>query len=120
MFPGAYPETIAVSAYDTFGTEAWFSNTGPETDLMAPGVNVVSTLPNNRYGSLSGTSMATPHVTGVVALMMAAAEKRNKVMTPDDVRTILVANSANGVIDLVAALKAVDSLPRKGGSLLPW
>jgi subtilisin len=47
------------------------SGRGPEIDLCAPGVDILSTLPNNEYGKLSGTSAACPHVSGVAALTWA-------------------------------------------------
>ena len=71
-FPGDYHEVIEIGAVDINGVLAPFSNTNPEVDILAPGVHVLSTYLNNAYAYLDGTSMATPHVTGAMALLKAA------------------------------------------------
>lgn len=73
-YPAAYnlPNIISVAATDHNDQLASFSNYGlVSVDLGAPGVNILSTLPGNSYGQLSGTSMATPHTSGVCALIKA-------------------------------------------------
>jgi subtilisin family serine protease len=69
QFPGVYPEVIAVAALDQRDRKATFSNFGGNVDVSAPGVNIWSSLPDNIHGFLNGTSMATPHVAGVAALV---------------------------------------------------
>jgi len=76
-YPAAYPEVVAVSATDSNDNIAWFSSRGPQIAIGAPGVAVTQqTICNNGkdkceiFGTFNGTSMASPHVAGVAALLV--------------------------------------------------
>ncbi len=84
-YPAKYDSVVAVAASDSNDKRASFSSTGSEVELIAPGVSVLSTIPGDKYGTKSGTSMASPHVAGVAALVWAA----DSVLTNIEIRQIL-------------------------------
>jgi subtilisin family serine protease len=82
--PAIYPETFTVAATQASDSLASFSSRGPvirdgsgrrKPDISAPGVDVRSSYRGNSYALMGGTSMATPHVAGVAALLLSAAPR---------------------------------------------
>jgi subtilisin family serine protease len=91
QYPAVYPEVIAVAATDQNDKRASFSNYGTKVDVSAPGVNTYSTFPDDTYAFLDGTSMASPHVTGLAALI----RSRNMSLTNTQVRSIIESTCDN-------------------------
>lgn len=133
FYPGCMPEVVAVGATTPMGTIATYTSHGTWVDVSAPGgysdagekYEVLSTLPNNSYGYMEGTSMACPHVSGVAALIL--SKYGNKNFSNETLRTLLttsvnriyfesqeVANEfkgkcGSGVIDAYKALQGNES-----------
>ena len=124
----SYEAVIAVAALTSTGGLASFSNYGATTvDIAAPGSAINSTLPGNTYGSYSGTSMATPHVTGAVALYAAAypnasaAQMRQAILgTARPTASVSGLTATGGRLDVAAALNVAPpvGISITGGSIV--
>ncbi|WHY55238.1 S8 family serine peptidase [Peribacillus simplex] len=78
VYPAAFSHVISVAATDSRDRRPSYSNYHSTVDIAAPGDDILSTLPYGRYGWMSGTSMATPMVAGVAALIWSNEPKLNK------------------------------------------
>ncbi|MFS4460737.1 S8 family serine peptidase [Bdellovibrio sp. HCB2-146] len=123
MYPAnnGFPNSITVAASGASDAKPSWSNYGTATvHVSSPGENIMSTLPNNKYGNLSGTSMATPLVSGLVALMKA----QDPSLTGAQVRAILQTTGAKVSIETacncrVDAFEAVDAVISKKMVVVP-
>ncbi|WP_312964904.1 S8 family peptidase [Stenotrophomonas indicatrix] len=133
--PANCPNVIAVAATTSAGARASFSNYGTGIDISAPGQSILSTLNSGTttpgsasYASYNGTSMAAPHVAGVVALMQSVAPSP---LSPAQVESIIKSTArplpgacsggcGAGIIDADAAVTAAinGTTPNPGGTVL--
>jgi thermitase len=117
----ALPNVVSVAAVDAAGNLAWFSNFGAQSvHLAAPGVDIVSTYLGGAYESLSGTSMATPHVSGVAALVAG----REPSLSLSELRTRLLSTvkplaSLNGLLQSPGIVSAANALTNARQPLPP-
>ncbi|WP_336361895.1 S8 family serine peptidase [Halalkalicoccus salilacus] len=108
LYPAAYEEVIAVSATDRSNDIARFSSTGPEVELAAPGVNVLSTTLGGGTGEKSGTSMASPHVAGAGGQLMdngyTNREARTRLRDTAEDIGLSSTEQGHGLVNVAAAL----------------
>ncbi|WP_022794977.1 S8 family peptidase [Marinococcus halotolerans] len=110
-YPARYDSVMAIGSIDRYEDRSSFSSVGEELEVMAPGSSITSTYPGQNYATLSGTSMAAPHVSGAAALML----DQNPSLSNEEIRLQLnnTADPAgdsfyygNGIIDLPEAIES--------------
>jgi subtilisin family serine protease len=97
--PASEPTAITVGSTDKNDARSSYSNYGSVVDIFAPGRDITSTYPNNSNGTISGTSMATPHVAGALALLMGSVNGM-KGMNADDAESELKTSAVAKVTNL--------------------
>lgn len=97
LFPAQYDECIAVGSYtdSVLKNRSEFSSWGDSLDIMAPGEKILSTYLNGQYAVLSGTSMAAPVISGVVALMISYYKSFNRTLKVSEIKKMLYDNAVD-------------------------
>lgn len=93
LYPAKYPEVVSVGALDENNQVAYYSSRGPELKVVAPGTSVLSTINDGTYATMSGTSMAAPHVTGAIA---ALKSKNSKFTSEEIVNSLYISSTELG------------------------
>jgi len=106
LYPAADPNVIAVTATDMNDKLFSGANRGRSIAIAAPGVDILVPAPDGTYQLTTGTSVATAHISGIVALML----ERNPKLSPADVRRILAASAKR-----LGPKRSVRSRPRRSG-----
>jgi thermitase len=122
FYPAYYSNVIAVAATDQYDQRAVFSNYGDWVDVGAPGRNIYSTIPSNSYQYMSGTSMASPMVAGLSALVMTTISDTNlNGQTNDEARTCILNGAERTVSGIgsgrINAYNAVTCTPPTTGNV---
>ena len=126
IYPAAYSEVIAVTATDSNDAPAGFTSFGSWVEVSAPGVNIFSTVQNDSYAYMSGTSMACPHVAGVAALIWSQFQSATRDWVRAQLRSTADDLGSSGFDEYygygrVNAEKAVGQLPQNHDVLiLSW
>lgn len=115
-YPSSYEHVVSVGSTDSADQLSYFSNYGSDIDIVAPGSSIYSTMPSDKSGTMSGTSMAAPVVAGVAALILANEPH----LTNDEVVKRLFSTAkdigsygkdstyGNGLVNAKNALKILD------------
>lgn len=89
-YPAKFSESLCVSAVDINAQAAAFSGKHTKADISAAGYEILSCYPGNRFARLSGTSMATPIISGCAAILNAEAKKKKgRFLTPEEMRIVM-------------------------------
>lgn len=116
IYPARFLSVIAVAATDPTDARAWFSSTGNTVELAAPGTGILSTWNDGLYNTIQGTSMASPHVAGTAALVIAAGTAGTNL----EVRSLLAITADSigdpaefgfGLVDAEQASSGTETLP---------
>ncbi|HLN62829.1 MAG TPA: S8 family peptidase [Symbiobacteriaceae bacterium] len=106
-YPAYYSGCVAVASTDSGNNKSSFSNYGSWVDTSAPGTSIYATYWNNTYSTLSGTSMATPHVAGLAGLLFSQGRSQSDVKTRLTSSTYTDAVNSSLIPRKINALKAV-------------
>ena len=128
FYPASYAHVIAVAAADNLNAHPVFSDSGPWVDLAAPGVSIFSTLRNNTYGNLTGTSMASPFVAGLAAILRGLPGNTSPDLIEQQLETTALDLGTPGRDDLFgygliqadAAIRSVSTSPPGGRQIRHW